>query len=376
MRAVRSAVLAFALALGALPATTVTSEAAVSIGISVGIAPPPLPVYAQPAIPGPGYHWIPGYWAWDADADDYYWVPGYWSRPPRVGLLWTPGYWGWSNGAYVFNTGYWGPRVGYYGGIAYGFGYSGSGFDGGYWRGGSYFYNRSVTNVSVNITNVYNRPVMIAPSAGRVSYNGGQGGIVARPEPGQIVGARDRIAPTIGQRSHVTAAARNQALRAKANHGTPPVTAVSRPGAGVGGKPTLGRPGLTGRPAVGGRPGAGHALPGRTGPGAGATGPAVKRVGPAVQPVRPARQKPGVQRPAVQRPALQRPSVQQRPALQRPAVQQRPALQRPTLQRPAVQQRPAAVRPVQRPVMRQAPPRSPAVRQQVPAHLQRRLPPQ
>ncbi|WP_442958225.1 hypothetical protein [Pinisolibacter sp.] len=63
MRALRSAALAFALALGALPATSVAPQAAV--GISVTIAPPALPVYVQPPIPGPGYHWIPGYWAWD-----------------------------------------------------------------------------------------------------------------------------------------------------------------------------------------------------------------------------------------------------------------------------------------------------------------------
>src|SRR5579871_6812189 len=46
--------------------------------ISVNVAPPPLPVYVQPPIPGDGYMWTPGYWAWDPDAADYYWVPGTW----------------------------------------------------------------------------------------------------------------------------------------------------------------------------------------------------------------------------------------------------------------------------------------------------------
>jgi len=32
--------------------------------------PPPLPIYVQPAIPGPDYYWTPGYWAWGPD--DYY----------------------------------------------------------------------------------------------------------------------------------------------------------------------------------------------------------------------------------------------------------------------------------------------------------------
>jgi len=77
-----------------------TAQAAVNIGIgiSVGIPPPALPVYAQPVVPGPGYIWTPGYWAWDPSYNDYYWVPGTWVMPPQVGLLWTPGWWGWSEG--------------------------------------------------------------------------------------------------------------------------------------------------------------------------------------------------------------------------------------------------------------------------------------
>ena len=114
--------------------------------VSIGIAPPALPVYTQPVIPGPGYLWTPGYWAWNADASDYYWVPGAWVLSPRPGLLWTPGYWGWSGGAYAWNSGYWGPHVGFYGGVSYGFGYTGVGFAGGYWSGGAFMYNRSVTN--------------------------------------------------------------------------------------------------------------------------------------------------------------------------------------------------------------------------------------
>ena len=98
------------------PATMLAPSAAnaqVSIGISVNLAPPALPVYVQPPLPAVGYLWVPGYWAWDADGGDYYWVPGYWSQPPQVGVLWTPGYWGWSDGAYLFHGGYWGPTVGF-----------------------------------------------------------------------------------------------------------------------------------------------------------------------------------------------------------------------------------------------------------------------
>ena len=60
--------------------------------VSVDIAPPALPVYEQPAAPGDGYIWTPGYWAWDDDDGDYYWVPGTWVMAPQPGYLWTPGW--------------------------------------------------------------------------------------------------------------------------------------------------------------------------------------------------------------------------------------------------------------------------------------------
>src|SRR5579863_3333704 len=112
------------------------------VGVSITIAPPVLPVYEQPACPGDGYIWTPGYWAWDDADGDYYWVPGTWVEAPEVGFLWTPGYWGWGNGFYLFHAGYWGPHIGFYGGINYGFGYFGHGFVGGRWDGGHFFYNR------------------------------------------------------------------------------------------------------------------------------------------------------------------------------------------------------------------------------------------
>ena len=154
-----------------------TSSAQIGIGISVRIGPPALPVYAQPMCPGAGYHWIPGYWAWN-DVGGYYWVPGTWVVAP-VGMLWTPGYWGFAGGFYGWHAGYWGPHVGFYGGINYGFGYGGVGFAGGEWRGGTFFYNRSVMNVNVtNVTNVYNRTVVVNNT--HTSFNG-PGGIEARP---------------------------------------------------------------------------------------------------------------------------------------------------------------------------------------------------
>jgi hypothetical protein len=57
---------------------------------------------------------------------------------------------------FIFHEGYWGPYVGFYGGIVYGFGYEGVGYEGGYWNRGVFFYNRSVNNIR-NVTNVYNK---------------------------------------------------------------------------------------------------------------------------------------------------------------------------------------------------------------------------
>jgi hypothetical protein len=57
-------------------------KARAGLFISITVAPPALPVYVQPPIPGPGYMWTPGYWAWDDDGGDYYWVPGAWVAAP------------------------------------------------------------------------------------------------------------------------------------------------------------------------------------------------------------------------------------------------------------------------------------------------------
>ena len=92
--------------------------------------PPPLPDYTQPECPGPNYIWTPGYWSYTAAG--YYWVPGAWVLAPYVDALWTPPYWAYSDGHYRWHRGYWGRHVGFYGGINYGFGYTGLGYDGGY----------------------------------------------------------------------------------------------------------------------------------------------------------------------------------------------------------------------------------------------------
>lgn len=197
--------------------------------ISVNIAPPVLPVYAQPACPGDGYIWTPGYWAWGSAG--YFWVPGTWVLAPRPGFLWTPGYWGWAGGAYLWHPGYWGPHVGFYGGVNYGFGYLGVGFSGGEWRGGTFYYNRSVTNVNVTNVHIYNKTVVNNVTVNRVSYNGGTGGINARPTREEQVAMNERhVSPTNLQAQHEHSAGANHDLLASVNHGRPAVTATARPG--------------------------------------------------------------------------------------------------------------------------------------------------
>jgi hypothetical protein len=202
------------------------------VDLRVNEAPPPLPEYEQPPCPFEGYIWTPGYWAWAAGG--YYWVPGTWVAPPRVGLLWTPGYWGFVGGVYVFHAGYWGPHVGFYGGVNYGFGYTGVGFAGGRWIGSSFAYNQSVTNVNVTVVhNTYNETVINNNvTVNRVSYNGGAGGIAATPTAQErMVAQEPRVPATPMQHQHVQQAAANPALLAKNNGGRPGIAATPRPSA-------------------------------------------------------------------------------------------------------------------------------------------------
>ena len=167
-------------------------------------------MYEQPAIPGPGYLWTPGYWAWGGS--DYYWVPGTWVLAPQPGYLWTPGYWGWDDGAYLWHAGYWGPQVGFYGGVNYGYGYGGNGYEGGEWprplvllQPQRQQYSRKrphhqrlqphlVNNVTVN----------------RVSFNGGNGGVTARPTQAQLAAEHEHHLAPVGAQVHQEQLARSR----------------------------------------------------------------------------------------------------------------------------------------------------------------------
>ncbi len=224
---IKSSIRSLLLLMGALFFFAAPSFA--QIGISVSFGPPAIPVYEQPVCPGDGYIWTPGYWAYEDDGG-YYWVPGTWIEAPQPNYLWTPGYWGWGGSAFLWHGGYWGPTVGFYGGINYGFGYGGRGYEGGYWNSGHFFYNREVTNVNVTVIhNVYNKTVIVNNT--RVSYNGGNGGVEARPTPQEEAYEREKhLAPVPAQEQHVQEARRNPELRASANQGKPPIAATQRPG--------------------------------------------------------------------------------------------------------------------------------------------------
>lgn len=229
LKKVRTMLLAAAIAIS-LPAAAMASVN-IGIGISVNTPPPALPVYTQPICPGPGYIWTPGYWAWGPEG--YYWVPGVWVVAPAPGMLWTPGYWGWSGTAFIFHSGYWGPHIGFYGGVNYGFGYTGVGYHGGYWNGNNFYYNRTVNNINVTkVTNVYNKTVIVNNvNNNHVSYNGGHGGIQARPSTQEQTAFNERrFQPTANQVSHEQTMRNDRGQLASANHGRPQTMAMSRVG--------------------------------------------------------------------------------------------------------------------------------------------------
>jgi hypothetical protein len=215
---------------GPLMLTTPTAATAqIGVAITCALPPPALPVYAQPPMPEEGYIWTPGYWQWASPAG-YYWVPGTWILPPAVDVLWTPPYWGWSDGLYLFHAGYWGPHVGFYGGVNYGYGYGGNGFQGGRWEAGHFDYNRSVNNFgSVHVTNAYRQNVPVN-NISRVSYTGGTGGIRAEPSAADREAEHETHLPVPSEQSrHFTAAAGHPGLVAAHNNGRPAIAATARP---------------------------------------------------------------------------------------------------------------------------------------------------
>ena len=71
-----------------LLATVSVVDAQVSIGIQIGLPPPPRVIVVTPARPAPDYVWVGGYWY--PVRRHYKWHEGYWTRPPYEGARWVP----------------------------------------------------------------------------------------------------------------------------------------------------------------------------------------------------------------------------------------------------------------------------------------------
>ncbi|HEX9169972.1 MAG TPA: hypothetical protein VF886_13795 [Roseiarcus sp.] len=312
--------------------------------------PPPLPEYDQPPLPAPGYYWTPGYWAWNNY--DYYWVPGAWVEPPQPGLLWTPGYWAFAAGVYAFRPGYWGPQVGYYGGIDYGFGYTGAGYAGGRWDNDRFFYNDRVNNLgAARIANVYSQSVVNNTTINRTSFNGGAGGVAAKPTSEELLAEREaHVPPTRLQVDHARSASMRSEQFVSTNRGKPTIAATPRPGE-FKGKGVVPARSVQEAPAPGGiaqpeskeKPPAGERL---VKPEAAPSAPGIEEKPPAAQkPVKP-EGAPNAPRIEEKRPAAERPVRPELPPAQlQPGFQQRA----PNAERPAQPGPPSGMQRFERP---------------------------
>jgi hypothetical protein len=220
------------LVLMALLLSLVPASSFAGVFISVGFAPPELPVYDVPPCPEAGWIWTPGYWAYGPDG--YYWVAGAWVPAPYEGALWTPGYWGWSSGQYLWHTGYWGNHVGYYGGINYGGGYFGIGFAGGEWRGHDFFYNTEVLRVGSGIHYSFrDRGYMdhaYVDRGHRTAFSGGPGGIRHDMDARERMAEHDRhVGATNFQTSHENHFRDDRSSYFRNNNGRPSQLGMDRP---------------------------------------------------------------------------------------------------------------------------------------------------
>jgi len=96
---------------------------------------------------------------------------------------------------------------------------------------GVFSYNQTVNNFgSVHVTNVYNENV-VTNNVTRVSFNGGTGGITARPTAEQEAAAREQhVAAIPAQAQQERTASTNKELLASENHGRPVIAATAKPG--------------------------------------------------------------------------------------------------------------------------------------------------
>ena len=136
---------------------------------------------------------------------------------------------------YIFNEGYWGPHIGYYGGVNYGFGYGGIGFAGGEWRGGVFAYNTAVMHVNTTVihTTYVNETIVkqnTIVNTSHTAYSGGPGGVQHQPTPEEKTAMNEtHVPPTKFQQQHAQTAAADKTSYAKNNNGHPQHLVAEKP---------------------------------------------------------------------------------------------------------------------------------------------------
>ena len=113
----------------------------------------------------------------------------------------------------------------------YGFGYVGTGYEGGYWNHGVFAYNRAVNNINVvNVHNVYSKTVIVNNNYSRVSFNG-HGGIEAHESVQERNAFHEQhFEATHEQQNHFESAAHDRNQLASVNGGHPQYAAYSKVG--------------------------------------------------------------------------------------------------------------------------------------------------
>ncbi len=129
-------------------------------------------------------------------------------------------------------AGYWGSHVGFYGGINYGFGYGGAGYQGGRWDNGRFYYNSAVNNIgAAHIANVYRQPIVNNTTTNRASFNGGNGGVMAKPTNEELLAEKEAtVKATPAQVHNARVAAVKPEQFVTTNKGKPAVAATAKSG--------------------------------------------------------------------------------------------------------------------------------------------------
>ena len=139
-----------------------TSQAFVNIGVSINVAPPELPVYEQPPVPGPGYLWTPGYWAWGPTPVAITGCPAPGWKHRRRAICGLRGI-GVGTTASTSGMAAIGARTSAFTAASITASVTAAtAYEGGYWDHGAFRYNSAYNNIHDNthITNVYNKTVI------------------------------------------------------------------------------------------------------------------------------------------------------------------------------------------------------------------------